>query len=361
VAECAGLRLVGCRNREGDRAVQIAEPASTLTSPHRFRTRYDVTRVVDEPGDWFVSAELLVPTSASGSDHVTVLCCTPGGGCTGEYFDLGEPDAGFSFAQYALAAGFACVLIDNLGTGRSTPGADPWISPQSVARAGAEAFALATRDLAAALPARTTIATVGVGHSMGAMLTLMGQAMGGQHSAIAILGFTPAGLPNMLSPEELRVAPEGPVPLEALTSIARQIFSGAADASGQERAIESFPFNLPDADPAGLAALGAAATNLLPLPGALSLLPGNISEYIRQITVPVFLGGGDHEPWHQAAELVPAFQSSADITFYTLVDAAHNHNVAATRELLWRRLLGWAAVVATAHRGPTHSNEGALV
>jgi pimeloyl-ACP methyl ester carboxylesterase len=344
--------------------VQTAEPASTLTSPRRFRARYDVTCVVDEPGDWFVSAELLLPTSASRADHVTVLCCTPGGGCTGEYFDLGEPDAGFSFAQYALAAGFACVLIDNLGTGRSTPGVDPWISPRSVARAGAEAFALATRELAAALPASTTIATVGVGHSMGAMLTLMGQAMGGQHSAVAILGFTPAGLPNVLSPEELRVATAGPVPLEVLTSIARQIFSEEADPSGQQRAIEPFPFNLPDADPAGLAALGAAATNLLPLPGALSLLPGNISEYIRQITVPVFLGGGDHEPWHQAAELVPAFQSSADITFYTLVDAAHNHNVAATRELLWRRLLGWAAVVATAHPGPTgsmHSNEGALV
>jgi pimeloyl-ACP methyl ester carboxylesterase len=340
--------------------VQIADPASTLTSPHRSRTRYDVTRVVDEPGDWFVSAELLVPTLVSDGGHVTVLCCTPGGGCTGEYFDLGESHGGFSFAQYALAAGFACVLIDNLGTGRSTPGADPWISPQSVARAGAEAFALATRELAAALPARTTIATVGVGHSMGAMLTLMGQAMGGQHSAVAILGFTPAGLPNMLSPEQLRLATSGPVPLEILTSIARQIFSGGAD-PGQERTAEPFPFHLPDTDPAGLAALGAATTNVLPLLGALSLLPGNVSEYIRQITVPVFLGGGDHEPWHEAAELVPAFQSSTDITFYTLVGAAHNHNVAATRELLWRRLLGWAGVVATARRGPTHSNEGALV
>jgi pimeloyl-ACP methyl ester carboxylesterase len=337
------------------RAVQIAEPASTLTSPRSSRARYDVTRVVDEPGDWFVSAEVLVPTSVPGADHVTVLCCTPGGGCTGEYFDLGEPDAGFSFAQYAVAAGFACVLIDNLGTGRSTPGADPWISPQNIARAGAEAFARATHELAAALPATTTIATVGVGHSMGAMLTLMGQAMRGQHSAIASLGFTPSGLPNVLSPEELRVATSGPVPLDTLTSIARRIFSGAAHPSGDRRTPEPFPFNLPDTDPAGLAALGAVATNILPLSGVLSLLPGNISEYIRQITVPVFLGGGDHEPWHRADELVPAFESSADITFYTLADAAHNHNVAATRELLWRRLLDWAAVVATAHPGPTGS------
>lgn len=341
--------------------MQRANGRANVAAPRRFRARYDVTRVVDEPGDWFVSAELLVPTSVPGADHVTVLCCTPGGGCTGEYFDLGEPDAGFSFAQYAVAAGFACVLVDNLGTGRSTPGADPWISPQSVARAGAEAFALATHDVAAALPAATTIATVGVGHSMGAMLTLMGQAMRGQHSAIASLGFTPSGLPTVLSPEELRIANSGSVPLETLTSIAQQLFSGERP-TGDQRAPEPFPFCLPDTDPAGLAALVAAATNVLPLPGTLSLLPGNISDYIRQITVPVFLGGGDHEPWHQAAELVPAFQSSADITFYTLVDAAHNHNVASTRELLWRRLLGWAAVVATADPGPTrHSNEGALV
>jgi pimeloyl-ACP methyl ester carboxylesterase len=318
------------------------------------RARYDVTRVVDEPGDWFVSAELLLPAVTSGADQMTVLCCTPGGGCTGEYFDLGEPDTGFSFARYALAAGFACVLIDNLGTGRSAPGENPWISPQSIARAGAEAFALAAQDLAALLPATTTVATIGVGHSMGAMLTLMGQAMS-QHSAIACLGFTPSGLPNVLSPEERRIATSGPVSLETLTSFARQRFSGSAPPVGNHEAPEPFPFNLPDTDPAALAALRGAATNLLPLPGVLSLLPGNISEYIRGITVPVFLGGGDHEPWHKAVELVPAFESSPDITFYTLVDSAHNHNVAATRELLWRRLLGWAAVVATTCPGLTTS------
>jgi hypothetical protein len=95
----------------------------------------------------------------------------------------------------------------------------------------------------------------------------------------------------------------------------------------------------------------------------LSLLPGNINTHIKQITVPVFLGGADHEPWHRAAEMVPAFQSSTDISFFTLTGAAHNHNVAPTRKLLWQRLLGWAALItaecrdnAVQPRSPTAGN-----
>jgi pimeloyl-ACP methyl ester carboxylesterase len=335
--------------------VRIAEPASALTPPRRIGAHYDVGAVVDEQGEWLIHAELLIPAVAPGTDHVTLLCCTPGGGCTGDYFDLGEPDAGFSFAGYAGAAGFACVLIDNLGTGRSTPAANLWLSPQTIARAGVEAFRSAAQDLRALLPATTTVSTVAVGHSMGAMLALMGEAIVPGHTAIACLGFTPAGLPSVLSPEERRIASSGPVSLRALTAIARQRLSGPAQPAEDQPALQPFPFNLPDTDPAGLAALRAVATNLAPLPSILSILPGNITEYIRQITLPVFLGGGDHEPWHKAAELVPAFENSSDVTFYTLVDAAHNHNVAATRRLLWRRLLGWAAVVSTADPWPTTS------
>jgi pimeloyl-ACP methyl ester carboxylesterase len=333
--------------------VQIAEPASAPTSPQRFRARYDVARDVAEPGEWFISAEILTPAISSETAELTVLCCTPGGGCTGGYFDLGEPEAGFSFARYAVAAGFACVLIDNLATGQSSPDADPWVSPHSVAQANAAAFRGAIQQLRALLSASAAVTSVGVGHSMGAMLALMAQAINPQHAAIACLGFTPRGLPNVLNPEELRVAAARPVPLVTLHSLARQRFSGRAAPPAAQDAVEPFPFNLADTDPVGLRALAAVSTRLLPLPGFLSLLPGNVVDYIREITVPVFLGGGDHEPWHRAAELVPVFEKSNDISFYTLVDAAHNHNVAATRELLWRRLLKWAAEVAP-NRPPAH-------
>lgn len=321
--------------------MQIADPAS----PQHFRARYDVTHAVSEPGEWSVAAEILIPATTPEMNQLTILCCTPGGGCTGRYFDLGEPEEGFSFARYAVAAGFGCILIDNLGTGQSTQGADPWLSPQSVARANTEAFLGAIEELRILLPVSAAIATVGVGHSMGAMLTLMAQAMISPHAAIACLGFTPRGLPAVLHPEELLVAASGPVPLLTLESLARQRFSDPGIPRDAQRTPELFPFNLGDTDPVGLKAMAAVSTNLLPLPGFLSLLPGNVIECIREITVPVFLGGGDHEPWHKAAELVPAFEKCNDISFYTLAHAAHNHNVAATRELLWRRLLGWAAVV----------------
>ncbi|HWF27635.1 MAG TPA: alpha/beta fold hydrolase, partial [Mycobacterium sp.] len=157
--------------------MRIAEPPAAPTLPRRIRARYDVSAVVDEPGAWRMRAELVIPAVAKHTNHLTLLCCTPGGGCTGDYFDLGEPDAGFSFARCASAAGFACVLIDNLGTGQSTPGDNLWFSPQTVARAGVEAFRLAADDLRALLPATITVNTVAVGHSMGAMLALIGEAI----------------------------------------------------------------------------------------------------------------------------------------------------------------------------------------
>lgn len=331
--------------------MHVAEPASALTSLRRIRARYDVTDFVEEPGDWYVSAELLLPEVAPG-ESLTVLCCTPGGGCTGDYFDLGEPQGGFSFAHYAVQAGSACVLIDNLGTGRSAPSPDLWLSPQSVARAGVEAFGAAITDLRAWVPAETTIRNVAVGHSMGAMLALMGQAMTRRHDAIACLGFTPAGLPSVLTADERRIAADGPISLDILKSFAQKRFSGPTQADAELPAPEPFPFNLPDTEPAGRAALSAAATNLLPLPAMLSLVPGNISHHISQITVPVFLGGGDHEPWHKPAELVGAFSGSHDITFYSLAAAAHNHNIAATRKRLWQRLLDWASTVTTSGPEP---------
>jgi pimeloyl-ACP methyl ester carboxylesterase len=333
--------------------VQIVATASTPSTPRRSRVRYDVTRVVDEPGEWFVSAEIIAPALTPDAAHLTVLCCSPGGGCTGGYFDLGGPDAGFSFAEYAAGAGFACILIDNLGTGQSSPGIDSWLSPQIVACANAEGFALATEELRSLLPASATVVTVGIGHSMGAMLTIMAQAMIGQHAAIACLGFTPSGLPSVLSPDELHIASAGPVSYETLVRLARQRFSESGRPRAEQAAKSPFPFALPDTDPVGLKALAATATNLLPVPATLSLLPGNVIQYIRQITAPVFIGGGDHEPWHQAPDLVPIFERSNDISFYTLIDSAHNHNVATTRELLWQRMLGWAAVVG-ANGPPAH-------
>jgi pimeloyl-ACP methyl ester carboxylesterase len=334
--------------REGTSA-KLAATASISSTPQRSRGRYDVTHVVDEPGNWFISAEIITPAVAPDAEELTVLCCSPGGGCTGQYFDLGEPGSGFSFAQYAVGSGVACILIDNLATGQSSPDANPWVSPQSVARANAEGFALATEELRSRLPASVRLASVGIGHSMGAMLTLMAQAMIGQHVAVACLGFTPSGLPSVLSPDELHIANAGPVSYDTLLRLARQRFSDSGQPPAEQQTKIPFPFTLPGTDPAGRKALAATATNLLPLPATLSLLPGNVVQYIRQITAPVFIGGGDHEPWHKAAEIVPIFEGSNDISFYSLTNAAHNHNVAPTRELLWQRMLGWAAVVVANH------------
>jgi hypothetical protein len=147
-----------------------------------------------------------------------------------------------------------------------------------------------------------------------------------------------------VEPDEADLAVRGLTDRRALQQLAARRFFG----DGQPRRAGQpapFPFFLRDTEPAALHALAGAATNVLRLPAMLSLLPGNVGEHIREITVPVFLGGAEHEPWHKAAEVVPAFAASTDISFFTLAGAAHNHNVAVTRELLWQRVFGWTGLV----------------
>ena len=51
------------------------------------------------------------------------------------------------------------------------------------------------------LPALPELVSVGVGHSMGAMLTVEQQATHRTHTALALLGFGNRGLPDLLDPE----------------------------------------------------------------------------------------------------------------------------------------------------------------
>jgi alpha-beta hydrolase superfamily lysophospholipase len=285
----------------------------------RVERTYDVADLVAGPGRHEVAVTMVVP----GADVPAVLCCAPGGGATGAYFDL--PDPAYSFAGHAAAAGLAVIAVDNLGTGRSRSTAGLRRTPLEVAAANARAFAAAAREL----PGAPRL--IGVGHSMGAALTILAQDRWRPFAALAVLGFTTAGLP-----EQVR-GPAAP---------ADRFGAGIVDAAATRigAAGPPFPFLVDGDTPAAARrAYSAAATAVLPGPALLSMLPGNVADAAAAVDVPVFVGVGDHEPWSDPAALAAQFPAAPAVEVHVLHRAAHIHVLAATRRDQWDRLFRWAA------------------
>jgi alpha-beta hydrolase superfamily lysophospholipase len=180
-------------------------------------------------GELRIAAEVWAPRALDPQAPVTALVCLPGGGMTRRYYDLpieGEGSDSFSFATQMVARGFVVILIDHLGIGESDRPADGYaVTAERVAGANANATQqiveqLREGSLTLDLPALPSLITLGVGHSMGAMMTLLQQSQRHQHAGIALLGFSTRGLPDYMPPQVRELAqdpaaPRGSAPLPA--------------------------------------------------------------------------------------------------------------------------------------------------
>lgn len=299
------------------------------------------------------AASVFLP--ASPGDAPVALVCLAGGNMNRRYFDLqaGEDDS-FSFAAQMAARGFIVVTIDHLGLGGSSRPVDGYaLTPDVLAQANAHATAdvlarLREGRLAEGIPAMPGLHSLGVGHSMGAMLTVLQQAQARQHDGIALLGFSTRGLPRFV-PEDVRALAVDPAAVRArLVEFARRMFgvpyprirssggSGNAELYGSDAA-----------DPRGVAALKAATDCLLPVPAFLSMIPGNVAPEAAQIDVPVFLGLGERDMAGPPAEAPRAFGASPGVRLEVLPGAGHSHFLFASRVVLFDRLAEWVTGVAS--------------
>jgi pimeloyl-ACP methyl ester carboxylesterase len=281
-----------------------------------------------------VSARVI---SAAGprTARPVVLCCFPGGGVCARYFELDGAD----MAAYLAGRGFTLVLVDHPGTGGSDVPDDPWtLRPEVVA----DVDAAAARHVVAGLGLPDPV-VIGVGHSMGAMLTAYQQARHRLYDGVALLGYSGRGLPEVLTDEELALAGEPDKVRLAIVGLARARFGRPlVPASGEVSAFLTGP-----EVPARIArALSAAGTSLLPLCGLTSMIPGSHADVLAAVDVPVLLGIGEHDIVGPPREAPAYLTGAADITLYVLAGAYHNSNVAPGRTLLWDRLARWASGVA---------------
>ena len=325
-----------------------------LTPAARTRVEVDVSAVVPFDGDAVVRGWVRAPAEIGAASRPVVLVCFPGGSCTTGYFDLDVPGhAGYSMAEFFVDRGVIVAAFDHLGIGDSGTVDDifaitPWIA--------AEADDIATRvvldglrggTLAPGLPPLPDLFAIGVGHSMGGMLSTVQQARHRTYDALIGLGHGGDGLPGFLTPDELALADR---PLadtaSSIAECARTRF--ATPTAIDNKRAEPNSFFAPDVPSAVKAAFAEQRTQLLYTCGLTSMIPGSTDAEKAAVDVPLLLAYGDGDLTRNFTGAFARYERASDATLFVLRDSAHCHNQATTRAVLWDRMDRWIrSVVAT--------------
>lgn len=283
----------------------------------------------------WISAGVFLPVRPAQPS--AVLFCFPGGGVTRAYFDM-QGETRFSFVRIMTDLGHVCACFDHPGCGGSSVPEEGFaLSADAVAAAGAAAArqVISMLETGDRLPALPRFRRIGVGHSMGAMVVALQQAEEQLYDGAALLCFSTRGLPEVLTEQECLVADQ-PVRLEAdYQRLARARFGTAFPKVSAVRADSA----------AGRAV--AQVQGAMPACCAIrSMLPGNIAEEARRISVPLFLAAGERDMTGPPHAIPAAFPNCDDMHLTVVRGAGHHPFVADGVPFLYARLAEWLAAQA---------------
>jgi pimeloyl-ACP methyl ester carboxylesterase len=326
--------------------------------------------VIGPPGDGACSRRPSRPPSAQ-----TVFYCLAGGRCSTSYFDFHvEGHPGYSMAEYLAGRGCVVISLDHPGIGSSSPVDDVFaLTPSLVAAA----HDLAVRDIAVRLeegllaPDLGPVAVsklVGLGHSMGGMITVVQQARHSSFDALAVLGHGGDGLPTLLTERE-RAVVDGPFETleDRIADLARERAlpesaraesadpqsahpeSARPENASRPRRLRPGSFFASDVPRSVRDAFVAQQTELLQTCGLTSMISGATDRYKAAIDVPVFLAFGDQDLTSDYRSGLSRYSSVRDATLVTVAPSGHCHNQSSSRTRLWDRLERWAGALSLSH------------
>lgn len=316
---------------------------------HARLSHYDVG--FDVPDDTASRVAVEVHWPEAGPVSSVTWFCLPGGGMNRRFYNLDGGDAAFSFARRMAARGFVSVLVDPPGIGDSDRPADGYaLTPERLTMVLTRVHERVCDDLRAgrvdpALPAIGDVQTVGVGHSMGALLTVLHQAEGRPHAGLALLGFGLAGLPRFLPPRAQELATDTQALRAELPELAQQMFQVPYPDVGSGG--DGDLYGGAEAEPEAVAALRAARDHLLPVPALMSILPGNVAPEAAAVDVPVYLSVGERDLVELPDDAAADFAASPAVEQQVLAGAGHSFFLFAARTQLFDGLASWACGLTT--------------
>lgn len=304
----------------------------------------------------FLAASVHLP-DPDGEPPRAVLICWPGGSYARAYWDMHVPGhRGYSFAEHMTAQGFVVVAADHLGVGASSKPADGDRVDFETMGAAAASFVAQLRQIVAEgasefggrpLP---SVPIIGIGHSLGACLTVVTQARYRCYDAVALLGFTHGQ--KDVSVTAVGAAERSPMDDDQRREIAieqaRAFFGDTWDDIYGSAPREPNHAWLHDPDvPAEVIAADDAEAAPWPRQSYVeALLAGHSARFAAELDCHVFLGFGDHDVPPVPHADVAYYPRSPDVTLFVLSKSAHCHNFASTRTQLWDRIGRWAGELA---------------
>lgn len=260
-----------------------------------------------------------------------ILFMVPGAGYSRHYYDMClDGDWSYSQARYHAARGCVVAMMDYAGAGDSKAERADALDFHAIAEIHDHAIATLMATLADGsahpdVPAIGAGKAIGIGQSLGGVVTTITQARHASCQAIAILG---------ASARE--------------TSFPQRPGQPAGSDIDWTYVFHS------DATPAEIVAMdmGAGypvrthvpefATNDIPACTAeLFTRPDYLSSYAADIAVPLFLGYGSRDTSGDPRKEPSAYGRVDDFSLCIIADMAHMHNFAPTRAQLWKRLQAW--------------------
>jgi hypothetical protein len=310
----------------------------------------DITGMVPMEGPLHTRVTFHLPPAPRRDGRMVVMFAFPGGGAgRGMYCMEAATTLAYSQARWHAERGIVFVSCDHLGTGESSH-PDPALLavPYPLAWANGATVAGALRLLASDSvcpgfgPVEQPV-TIGVGHSMGANLTIVLQAHRQPFHGVAILGYsafhTALPVPPDLDPTPPRRPPRQ-FPADGRDLQLRdehfqrsRRYMNRWDAE-EAAAIKMHKWDLP------------LASRTMPPAANYMNSAGVVTEEASWIETPVFLGFGDRDVGRNPWEEPRYYWRSRDVTLAVIPRMSHGLNTASTRTMMWERLHHWAEGVA---------------
>jgi pimeloyl-ACP methyl ester carboxylesterase len=241
------------------------------------------------------------------------------------------------------------IAVDHLGIGESDdPIASGSLGLELLAKGDAEVARqvrerLRCGEIHDQLP--VTLPLVGVGHSMGACLTTMVQAMGHPYDAVALLGY---GVQITNVYEDTADEADLEARIQQTIAAACQL-TGAKPTDIHTFAPRAYLADLFYAGevPQDVIDADTPAQSRVPVRAAAEVTtPGFVANYAPQLDVPVFLAFGaalDVSPNPHAEPI--NYIGSPDVTLHVVPHSGHCHNFSSHRSRLWDRIARWVPTV----------------
>jgi alpha-beta hydrolase superfamily lysophospholipase len=319
-----------------------------------------VGRVFDDEPEAVFAVTVTAPEAARLVDPPPVYFCVPGGGLDRGYYDLrAGASMRFSFAAQMAERGGITVAIDPLGIGGSTrPRRGFELTAEVHARAlarlhDAVSERLRAGSLLATLPPLPGLLSIGVGHSVGALLILFQQVAERDYDALALLGFGTQGLPSALDDELRKYAGDAAGARANATRLAQRWYDDpypVLEVAGRGREIYG---GRPD--PQAMQAMRGCRAPLLATVAVFVIIPGSSAPEGARVDVPLLLAAGDSDLCGPARELAADFPRSPAVSVLELADTGHSHFAFPSVDELFPRLAAWAGSLGTA-RAPRQAH-----